>query len=81
MLSPGECPSAGAPLSAREGAGRPDRGTRCRTPGISSAPDLGGQHLIGLYAMRHDVAEGAASVHALAGQLAGPAAPARPLAW
>jgi hypothetical protein len=44
------------------------------------APDLGGQHLISLYAMRHEVAEGAASVHALASQLTGTAAPARPLA-
>ena len=43
-------------------------------------PDLGGQHLISLYAMRHEVAAGAASVHALAGQLTGTAAPARPLA-
>jgi alkylation response protein AidB-like acyl-CoA dehydrogenase len=42
-------------------------------------PDLGGQHLIGLYAMRHEITEGAASVHALAGQLTGTAAPARPL--
>jgi hypothetical protein len=44
------------------------------------APDLGGQHLISLYAMRHEVAAGAASVHALAGQLTGTATPARPLA-
>ncbi|HEY6497032.1 MAG TPA: hypothetical protein VIZ43_27455, partial [Trebonia sp.] len=44
------------------------------------APDLGGQHLIGLHAMRHEVAEGAASVHALVEQLTGTAAPARPLA-
>jgi hypothetical protein len=43
-------------------------------------PDLGGQHLISLYAMRHEVAAGAASVHALAGQLTGTATPARPLA-
>jgi hypothetical protein len=43
-------------------------------------PDLGGQHLIGLHAMRHEVAEGAATVHALVGQLTGTAAPARPLA-
>jgi alkylation response protein AidB-like acyl-CoA dehydrogenase len=42
-------------------------------------PDLGGQHLIGLHAMRHEVAEGAATVHALVGQLTGTAAPARPL--
>ncbi|MGH3252432.1 MAG: hypothetical protein ACRDOI_40320 [Trebonia sp.] len=45
-----------------------------------SAPDLGGQHLISLYAMRHEVAEGAASVHGLAGQLTGTAARSRPLA-
>jgi hypothetical protein len=44
------------------------------------APDLGGQHLISLHAMRHEVAEGATSVHALAGRLAGTATPARPLA-
>jgi hypothetical protein len=43
-------------------------------------PDLGGQHLISLYAMRHEVTEGAASVHALVEQLTGTAAPARPLA-
>ena len=42
-------------------------------------PDLGGQHLISLYAMRHEIAEGAASVHALVEQLTGTAAPARPL--
>jgi len=30
------------------------------------APDLGGQHLINLHAMRHEVAVGAASVHELA---------------
>jgi alkylation response protein AidB-like acyl-CoA dehydrogenase len=35
------------------------------------APDLGGQHLISLYAMRHEVAEGAASVHGLVEQLTG----------
>ena len=34
-------------------------------------PDLGGQHLINLHAMRYEVAEGAASVHALAAQLTG----------
>jgi len=44
------------------------------------APDLGGQHLISLHAMRHEVAEGAARVHALAGQLTGTATPARPSA-
>jgi alkylation response protein AidB-like acyl-CoA dehydrogenase len=43
------------------------------------APDLGGQHLIGLHAMRHEVAEGAARVHALVTQLAGAPAPASPL--
>jgi hypothetical protein len=43
------------------------------------APDLGGQHLIGLYAMRHEVAEGAARVHSLITQITGAAAPARPL--
>jgi alkylation response protein AidB-like acyl-CoA dehydrogenase len=30
------------------------------------APDLGGQHVINLHAMRHEVADGAASVHELA---------------
>ncbi len=44
------------------------------------APDLGGQHLISLHAMRHEVAEGAATVHALVSRLAGAAAPARPQA-
>jgi hypothetical protein len=43
-------------------------------------PDLGGQHLISLYAMRHEVAEGSATVHALVEQLTGTATPARPLA-
>jgi hypothetical protein len=43
------------------------------------APDLGGQHLIGLYAMRHEIAEGSATVHALVEQLTGTATPARPL--
>ena len=43
-------------------------------------PDLGGQHLISLYAMRHEVAEGSATVHALVKQLTGTATPARPLA-
>ena len=43
------------------------------------APDLGGQHLIGLHAMRHEVAEGSATVHALVSQLTGTATPARPL--
>jgi alkylation response protein AidB-like acyl-CoA dehydrogenase len=42
-------------------------------------PDLGGQHLINLHAMRHEVAEGAASVHALASQLTGTHTVARPL--
>jgi hypothetical protein len=35
------------------------------------APDLGGQHLIGLHAMRHEIAEGAASVHDLVARLTG----------
>jgi alkylation response protein AidB-like acyl-CoA dehydrogenase len=43
------------------------------------APDLGGQHLIALHAMRHQVAEGAARVHALIAQLTGAPAPASPL--
>jgi hypothetical protein len=43
------------------------------------APDLGGQHLISLHAMRHEVAEGAAAVHSLVSRLTGTAAPARPL--
>jgi len=43
------------------------------------APDLGGQHLIGLHAMRHEVAEGAARVRALIAQLTGAPAPASPL--
>ncbi|MGH3211733.1 MAG: hypothetical protein ACRDNO_28645 [Trebonia sp.] len=42
-------------------------------------PDLGGQHLISLYAMRHEIAEGSATVHALVSQLTGTATPARPL--
>jgi hypothetical protein len=42
-------------------------------------PDVGGQHLIGLYAMRHEVAEGAARVHDLIAQITGTPAPARPL--
>ena len=42
-------------------------------------PDVGGQHLIGLYAMRHEVAEGAARVHDLVAQITGTPAPARPL--
>jgi alkylation response protein AidB-like acyl-CoA dehydrogenase len=37
-------------------------------------PDLGGQHFINIYAMRHEVAEGAGRVHDLVSQLA--AAPA-----
>ena len=40
-------------------------------------PDLGGQHLIGLHAMRHEIAEGSATVHALVNQLTGAATPAR----
>jgi hypothetical protein len=43
------------------------------------APDLGGQHLISLYAMRHEVAAGAAQVHDLITQITGAKAPARPL--
>jgi alkylation response protein AidB-like acyl-CoA dehydrogenase len=43
------------------------------------APDLGGQHLIGLYAMRHEIAEGAATVYALVNDLTGAGAAARPL--
>jgi hypothetical protein len=43
------------------------------------APDLGGQHLISLYAMRHEVAEGAAQVHSLITRITGAEAPARPL--
>ena len=39
-----------------------------------TTPDLGGQRLIGIYAMRHEVAEGAARVHDLLAQIA--AAPA-----
>jgi hypothetical protein len=45
----------------------------------AAAPDLGGQHIIGLHAMRHEVAEGAAQVHGLIAQLTGDPAPARPL--
>jgi alkylation response protein AidB-like acyl-CoA dehydrogenase len=45
-----------------------------------AAPDLGGQHLIGLHAMRHEVAEGAARVYQLISQVTGAPAPARPLA-
>ncbi len=43
------------------------------------APDLGGQHIIGLHAMRHEVAEGAAHVHGLIAQITGAPAPATPL--
>jgi alkylation response protein AidB-like acyl-CoA dehydrogenase len=43
------------------------------------APDLGGQHLIGVHAMRHEVAEGAAHVHGLVAQITGDPAPATPL--
>ena len=43
------------------------------------APDLGGQHLIGLYAMRHEVAAGTAGVHDLISQITGVPAPAPPL--
>ena len=44
------------------------------------APDLGGQHLISLYAMRARVTEGAASVHTLVEQLTGAKTHALPLA-
>jgi alkylation response protein AidB-like acyl-CoA dehydrogenase len=44
------------------------------------APDLGGQHLISLYAMRHEITEGAASVHALVEQLTGTKPAVRPRA-
>ena len=43
------------------------------------APDLGGQHLISLYAMRARITEGAASVHALVEQLTGTKPHALPL--
>jgi hypothetical protein len=36
----------------------------------AGTPDLGGQHLISLYAMRHEVAEGAARVRDLIAQIA-----------
>jgi alkylation response protein AidB-like acyl-CoA dehydrogenase len=39
-----------------------------------ATPDLGGQKLIGIYAMRHEIADGAAKVHDLLAQIA--AAPA-----
>jgi hypothetical protein len=38
-----------------------------RVPG--QEPDLGGQRLIGIFTMRHEVAEGAARVHGLTGQI------------
>jgi hypothetical protein len=41
------------------------------------APDLGGQHLISLYAMRHQVAAGAAQVRRLIAQITGTGAPAQ----
>lgn len=41
------------------------------------APDLGGQHLISLYAMRHEVAAGAARVYSLVAQITGTEAPAQ----
>jgi alkylation response protein AidB-like acyl-CoA dehydrogenase len=41
---------------------------------LDTTPDLGGQKLIGIYAMRHEVAEGAAKVHDLLAQIT--AAPA-----
>ena len=40
-------------------------------------PDLGGHHLIGIYAMRHEVAEGAERVHDLVSQLSAPVIAAR----
>ncbi len=43
------------------------------------APDLGGQHLIGLYAMRHEIGQSAARVHEVIAQVTGAPAPARPL--
>ncbi|HXT91815.1 MAG TPA: hypothetical protein VN714_21485 [Trebonia sp.] len=45
-----------------------------------AAPDLGGQHLISLYAMRARITEGAAGVHALVEQLTGAKTHALPLA-
>jgi hypothetical protein len=42
------------------------------------APDLGGQHLIGLYAMRHEIAQSADRVHRLVTDITGVPAPARP---
>ena len=42
-------------------------------------PDLGGQHLIGLYAMRHEIGDRAARVHQVIAQITGASAPARPL--
>ena len=42
-----------------------------------TTPDLGGQRLIGIYAMRHEVAEGAARVHDLLAQMTAPAVAAR----
>ena len=41
------------------------------------APDLGGQHLISLYAMRHEIAAGAAQVHKLIAQITGTEAAAQ----
>jgi hypothetical protein len=42
------------------------------------APDLGGQHIIALHAMRHEVAEGAAHVHGLIAHIPATHAPAPP---
>ncbi len=43
-----------------------------------ATPDLGGQHLINVYSMRHEIAEGAERVHDLVSQLAaGPVVAAR----
>ncbi len=43
------------------------------------APDLGGQRLISIYAMRHEVAEGAARVHELLAELGAGSAVAAPI--
>jgi hypothetical protein len=78
--------SAGAADSGRPGGGWPaaEAGTaleamKARIAEVThpwplipaGTPDLGGQHLIGLYAMRHEVAEGAARVRDLIAQIAG----------
>ena len=58
-----------------------ERAGGCRGAGDprDEAVHLGGQHLIGLHAMRHEVAEGAAHVHGLIAQMTGDPAPASPL--